>query len=259
MAHQIEKNLSGDKNGAQITGSISSASSTSTTTNVAEHVELMKRIVKPKSRKGKSKEVLCKPLEDCKMKCKNKLTYEQQKSIFNKYRQYTSYNAKATFVSSLMEVRNKKRVNVKSVSVNQRNRTHSYVYSLIVDGRKQVVCQKCFRFTMGETESFLKTIGMKKASEKLVITDLRGKREPVNKLTAEKLEEIKAHINLFPAYESHYSRKRTSKKYLQSDLNLSKMFKMYAESHAKPVSITKYAEIFNGREYKIVLYIYLYN
>lgn len=76
---------------------------------------------------------------------------------------------------------------------------------------------------------------------------MRGKRNPVNKLTEEKIREIKGHINKYPAYESHYSRRDTAKKYLPSYLTLSMMHSMYCDEHQSPVSITKYSEIFKSK------------
>lgn len=101
-----------------------------------------------------------------------------------------------------MEIRDKNRINIKKCTVTQRNRTHSYKYCfrIRIGEKKLIVCQNCFRFTLGKNESFLKIIGKKKVTEKLLIADQRGKREPINKLTEDKLEEIKSHINLFPSY-----------------------------------------------------------
>lgn len=38
---------------------------------------------------------------------------------------------------------------------------------------------------------------------------------------------IRKHISKYPAYDSHYSRERTRKKYLGNDLNISIMYSMY--------------------------------
>lgn len=43
--------------------------------------------------------------------------------------------------------------------------------------------------------------------------DQRGKAIPTNRCSAEAIQEVFEHINSFPAYESHYTRKVTSKKY----------------------------------------------
>ena len=50
------------------------------------------------------------------------------------------------------------------------------------------------------------------------------------------MNDVKDHILSFPNYESHYCRERTSKKYLSSDLSITKMYDMYKTSRTKPVS-----------------------
>lgn len=46
-----------------------------------------------------------------------------------------------------------------------------------------------------------------------------------------------------PAYESHYTRKQSSQKYFDTNLNLSKLYNLYTDITESPISLTKYAEI----------------
>lgn len=60
------------------------------------------------------------------------------------------------------------------------------------------------------------------------------------------IDEIKEHINSFPAYESHYSRRDTSQKYLLADLSINKIYGLYCEKVANPVSSSKFGSVFNS-------------
>ena len=80
--------------------------------------------------------------------------------------------------------------------------------------------------------------------------DLRGRHEPSNNLNNEKNLEIMNHKQKFPAYESHYSRRHTSRKYLSSSLNLRIMQNLYKIENSKPVSITSYRKIFTSTKLK---------
>ena len=60
-------------------------------------------------------------------------------------------------------------------------------------------------------------------------SDLRGKHPPKNKSTDEQIKYVQEHIESFPMVESHYCRKDTNKKYLDSELNLKKMYRLYEE------------------------------
>lgn len=68
------------------------------------------------------------------------------------------------------------------------------------------------------------------------------------KTSAEARKTILDHIKMFPAFESHYSRSHTSKKYLSSELSISKMFRLYTdyckEKNIQPQSEYYYRQMF---------------
>lgn len=183
------------------------------------------------------------PLEKCRADCKNKITYEDQREVFSKYWSLKNYKQRVLFVSGLMEIRNVKT----TVRTCSKKREFSYLYYIPVKGANNKVCQKCFRYTLGETDNFIKTVAKKMIQTGTdTYSDKRGKAAPVNKISDEKVNEIKRHILSFPAYESHYSRAHTSKLYFESSLTLTLMYKLYCQSHTNNVSITKYSQIFKG-------------
>ena len=62
----------------------------------------------------------------------------------------------------------------------------------------------------------------------------------------DKIEEVKAHISRFPAESSHYSHnKNPNRKYLQSGLNMSKMYDLYVSETQDPVKKNVYRQVFN--------------
>lgn len=69
----------------------------------------------------------------------------------------------------------------------------------------------------------------KKKEGGIVTPDKRGKHEPANKIFEEVRNSVRSHISKFPAYESHYSREKTNRKYLGSHLNISRMYHLYLE------------------------------
>uniref|UniRef100_A0A6P7G3I8 Uncharacterized protein LOC114337276 n=1 Tax=Diabrotica virgifera virgifera TaxID=50390 RepID=A0A6P7G3I8_DIAVI len=76
-----------------------------------------------------------------------------------------------------------------------------------------------------------------------------GKRQPHNARPDEKAEAIK-HIESFPKYESHYSRRHTSRLYLAPNLNIKLIYDLYVSNRTMPVSYLFYAKIFKELEYK---------
>lgn len=152
----------------------------------------------------------------------------------------------------MIEIREKKTQTLQKNAVAPRRRDHTTYYFLEIETKRINVCQKCFKLTLSETDGFLKTAIAKKLNSSVssITPDKRGKGAAINKITDEKIRDIHDHINSFPAYESHYTRRDTAKKYLQSDLTISKMYELYCSNREKPVSISKYSEIFKTMNLK---------
>nr|CAH7763454.1 unnamed protein product [Callosobruchus chinensis] len=78
--------------------------------------------------------------------------------------------------------------------------------------------------------------------------DKRGRKAPSNKTREEDVQIVKSHIERFPAMESHYTRKSSRRKYLDSKLSIAKMSSLYKElcenENRKPVSLITYRRIF---------------
>lgn len=220
------------------------------TTNFAKE---NRKSIKFKRNKGKSyvssagkivKERKVKKLEDCRKKCKDKVSFEQQNKIFDHYWKLGSYNLRLAYASSLINVQNKTFERKQKNELKPRSRTMTNYYFLEFHGIRISVCQKCFRYTLCETEQFIKTVVRKKL-EFTGPTDKRGSHPGPRKISAEMENEVIEFIGSFPAYESHYSRRDTSKKYLPSDLSLSLIYKLYTEKFSKVVSISKFSYIFH--------------
>ena len=58
---------------------------------------------------------------------------------------------------------------------------------------------------------------------------LRRKHEPVNKMSPEIRESVRKRILSFLRFELHYCRAISAKRYLQSDLNVGKMYRLYTQ------------------------------
>jgi hypothetical protein len=81
-------------------------------------------------------------------------------------------------------------------------------------------------------------------------TDKRGKHEPANKISQSEFQFVKAHIQFFLKYTSHYSRDQNpNRKYLCSSLNIHKMYDLYKELCTQkgktPVKESYYHHVFN--------------
>ena len=80
--------------------------------------------------------------------------------------------------------------------------------------------------------------------------DQRGRHEPGNKTKTETLEKIRAHINSFPHYTSHYSHSENPKReFLSPCLTIQKMYALYREmceqENMRPASEWVFRKVFN--------------
>lgn len=84
--------------------------------------------------------------------------------------------------------------------------------------------------------------------------DRRGQKTPANKTPEDVILRVKAHIESFPVVESHYTRQSSKRLYLDSNLNIQKMYNLFMEkcneNQSIGVSMITYRRIF-GTEYNM--------
>lgn len=130
----------------------------------------------------------------------------------------------------------KKRTYTKSLS----NRLVSRIYT--ISGKR--VCKNAYLKTLQINESRIK-LALDKQVNSDTFADGRGTLSGGRfAISPEKFKQIQSHIESFPRYISHYCRQQTESKFLSSNLNLAKIFKLYEESHKFPVSFSAYKKIF---------------
>ena len=127
-----------------------------------------------------------------------------------------------------------------------KRRNKEFTTSYFLNGVK--VCKIMFHNTLSVSETYVKTC-WNKALEGVVVEahGLKGK-ESNHKLTGEQVHSVKSHIKSFPVMESHYLREQTTRQYLDSNLNIEKMYELYKErerlANFKLPSSVSYRRIF---------------
>ncbi|CAG5026606.1 unnamed protein product [Parnassius apollo] len=89
--------------------------------------------------------------------------------------------------------------------------------------------------------------------------DLRQGLIPGNKTSKAMKQFVKLHIDMFPRIESHYCRKDSKKIYLESDLNMARLYKLYKEEfcperNINPVFLYVYEKIFKSYDPPLAFY-----
>ena len=85
--------------------------------------------------------------------------------------------------------------------------------------------------TLNVTDAFIRSSLHACMSEGVQRLDRRGQHQKGNQLGKARLHFVEEHIANFPAKESHYSRKSSKKRYLDQNLNISKMHTLHVKKY----------------------------
>ncbi|CAH1109438.1 unnamed protein product [Psylliodes chrysocephalus] len=188
---------------------------------------------------------------NCKFKCSEQFSIAERSNLCRVYWSMDFKSKKIFILSNITIEPVKTRRVVKSSQKRDRSFTKKCFFKK--NNERIQVCQKFFTKTLcicpdvvADAIDKVDSVGCY-GSE-----DLRGKHEPANKVKQEVLIHVKKHIESFPVMESHYTRKDTSRQYLDPNLNIRKMYLLYIEQCKEnqliPVSEMKYRSVF-GQEY----------
>lgn len=207
-----------------------------------KHVDKWKRVISKVARlKGspyhstvaKKKPVVAgrqlKPPCECRDKCYEKIPPEKRLQIFNEFwKTCASWDQRRQFIANNV-TKEQKRLMKTHGNLDTDRRKFTYKYRLIVNSECIKVCRVMFLNTLCIGEKFLKLSVEKQLDGGLVAPDRRGKHTPANKSPPVVTQSVIDHINMYPNYESHYSREKSKRKFLGPDLNIPTMYKQYKE------------------------------
>lgn len=200
--------------------------------------------------KGKEKrERSLRPLNMCRNKCQNKVTDDTRKKLFEEYWSLGERDKRVAYLVSLIDSKPTATSRKRTLDPEKEKfRLLTHTFYVKVNGDRIPVCKGCFMKTFDETNMFITLALMNRNSNVSgqVSDDKRGLDSPANKTSEQKLKEVQDHINSFPLYESHYTRRKSTRKYLPPHLNLQIMYKLYCErNHTSPVSRPIYEREFH--------------
>lgn len=178
----------------------------------------------------------------CRYKCCNDISVEEALNIFTHFWELGSWDLQTAFISSCIKIQEPLRKKVKATFHRKKSVT------ILLKNRR--VCKNFFLKTLKISNGRFSRVVNKKTDLGFIGSDLRGKHSNPKKIPNEDRELVNQHINLFPKYRSHYTRKENiDRKFLPSYLTIKKMYECYkefcTEKQKKPVKEWLYREIFN--------------
>ncbi|KAJ8930717.1 hypothetical protein NQ314_016444 [Rhamnusium bicolor] len=161
--------------------------------------------------------------ETCRLKCFT-ISESERLKIFKAYYELGDYSRQRDFIHA-----NSKK-NVKKIKTTQHDsrRNYSMNYFLPIDGNRKKVCKPMFLNTLGIKKGVVDIALKKRSKENVAASDGRGKGNSKT-LDPAIVQNIMTHIQSFPCIPSHYCRADTTRKYLDSSLNLATMYRMYVQ------------------------------
>lgn len=175
----------------------------------------------------------------CSKKCTNIVSVERRRRFFNQFWSMGTFAGRCALLINCVSEVPKKR----SYSKNpMRNRVATRKYTMF----GKVVCKVALLRTLQVSQKRI-TVALNKQKFFDSFADCRGKNSGgANAFPVSKIVEVRAHISSFPKYISHYTRSQTNSKFLNSNLNLAKMYRLYKSDAENPVSVSFYKRIFYG-------------
>ncbi|KAL4708557.1 hypothetical protein ACJJTC_014165 [Scirpophaga incertulas] len=168
----------------------------------------------------------------CRMKCYDKFSREQRQHIFYKFWSLGNRHQQWTFLTNLVTRKIKRRMLTDVTS----KRKFTLIYRLPISSNDKIidyvnVCKKIFLNTISISDQVVNTaLNKLDTSSGIISTDQRGKHSNHPKqITQVVIESVCNHIQSLQPVESHFTRKRSEKLYLDGDLNYHRLFNMYNE------------------------------
>lgn len=169
----------------------------------------------------------------CPLNCFSKFNEEEKNNTIDILNTMGSKEKQDTYLCALITVN--KILRRRPKTGDGPKRSCSCKFKIRINIREVNVCKKAFCLLLGIGKSRVDRLIKKVKSNDFSPIDLRGKhRNRPNKLSEDLIFKIHSHIDSFLKRSSHYSRcDNSNTKYLSSDLNISKMYKLFLQLHDK--------------------------
>jgi hypothetical protein len=207
-------------------------------------------------RKREKRKIIIHRCGQCVNRCNERMPVSMREKLFHAYWGMADQQRQRDFICSHVEKKIKKRN--RSEADSKRKNTLYYFLNDTDNGTRIKVCKATFLSTLGIGERLV-MYSMKNILETgMSQPDQRGRRPPGIKKPESVREDVRSHIKSFPALPSHYARAKTTKTYLEANLNVQKMYRLYCElcvsKQTEPVKESFYRDIFD-HEFNIAFHV----
>lgn len=182
-------------------------------------------------------------------RCEIRLSEDQRREVFENFWKIESLQLKRDHISRMLSLQQPETCHTSLENARKSIR----IYKLLVDGgRAEVrVCKKMFLNTLGIADSWVETT-IKKMATGVLQPDMRGRHHNrPNRISEATRQSVRDHINSYPRVYSHYTRERSKREYLETNVkSVDRMYRHYQEwaplqNVERLASVGIYRQIFN--------------
>lgn len=158
----------------------------------------------------------------CRRTCHMRCAIESQEEIFNSFYKAGKEAQEQIILNGISVVNKKVERKGRSKPGQEHFRNITVKYEIKINNCRFVVCKKMYQCVFGITRGKIDISVQKlRACEGSSFSEIDqgGRHEPTNKMNEERTA-MKQHIEKYPKYNMHYSRRDTNKLYLPSHLNI---------------------------------------
>lgn len=178
---------------------------------------------------------------NCKFYCQNVVTQTEREELFKDFYSLNQEGKSSYILKSTKRIESVRKSNKSGNS----RRDYSFSYFVELSGNMIRVCKPFWLGTFAISQKPVYNAHEKKNSVTGVAKKCDKGLKSEKRIPEDKVSEVKTHITSFPRIESHYCRAKTSKHYLDPNLNITKMYNLYKETVQNPVKESFYRYVFN--------------
>lgn len=163
-------------------------------------------------------------------RCSERITQEQRQAIFDNFYELANHQRQLDYIAGCFKAKSPKE---KYAAPGNKGCSVIREYSFKIKGNdskktKEVkVCKKMFVDTLVISDSWIKTALSCEAAG-VTAQDMRGRHgNRGNKVSNQIKESVRAHIDLIPKIESHYTRETTKRLYVETENNIEELYRKY--------------------------------
>lgn len=196
----------------------------------------------------------------CRFRCSEHLSPENQMKLFKEYWDLANPLRQKMFLCTLVKETSVQRTRKRSEEY-KKPKSLSRFYYLPNDSSEKIrVCQKFFLGTFNISHKIV-SLALKGQSASGAYHGVDGRigRPAPNITPARDVAHVKKHIDSFPRMESHYCRRDSKKLYLNPDLSVAELYRLYTsnyctENQLVPVTKSVFRKIFKSYDPPLCTY-----